>query len=161
MRKQRNINANAAGRRSGRMLLVLLMASAILMSGCITINTPQSAPQSVPQPEQSTAVPESSDPGGGAVTESPVSEAPAGETPAGSSAPAGGPAAEGRLSEDEVIAIVLSRVQGATADEVVALGLDTDDGMLQYEGKLIHDGLEYEFEIDAVNGNILEWEIDD
>ena len=125
---------------------------------CTNCGTPLNA---APQPEQSTAVPESVGSEGGTSAEAPAAEAPASEAPAGSPAPTEGAAPAERLSEDEVIAIVLDRVPGATADEVISFGLDTDDGMLEYEGSLLHDGIEYEFEIDAVNGNILEWEIDD
>jgi len=65
------------------------------------------------------------------------------------------------LSEDDVIAIVLKRVKGATAEHITSLGLDYDDGRWVYEGELEYKGVEYEFEIDGQNGNILEWEIDD
>ena len=126
-------------------LAMMSILSALLMCSCITINTPQSAPQT----EQSTDAPED-----------------AGASTAGDTAPDGGDAAAGTgsgtlISEDEVISIVLERVPGATADEITTLRLGRDDGMPEYEDRLLHGGLEYEFEIDAANGNILEWEIDD
>ena len=65
------------------------------------------------------------------------------------------------LEEEDVVKIVLDRVDGATEDEIVSFGLDSEDGIWVYEGNLIHDGIEYEFEIDGRNGNILEWELDD
>lgn len=68
---------------------------------------------------------------------------------------------DGLITESEAIAIVLKRVKGATADNIVSFEKDYDDGRWQYEGELVYDGIEYEFEIDAQNGNILDWEIDD
>lgn len=40
------------------------------------------------------------------------------------------------------------------------MDLDEDDGMLVYEGDAYLDGQEYEFEIDARTGRLLEWERD-
>ena len=38
--------------------------------------------------------------------------------------------------------------------------MDEDDGMLLYEGDAWLDGQEYEFELDARTGRLLEWERD-
>lgn len=38
--------------------------------------------------------------------------------------------------------------------------LDTDDGLTVYEIEFYHDGMEYNYEINAANGTILEYEID-
>lgn len=70
-------------------------------------------------------------------------------------------ASEPLLSEDEAINIVLNKVPGAGRENLVSFGRDFDDGRWLYEGELIYNGLEYDFEIDAMTGNILEWEIDD
>lgn len=48
---------------------------------------------------------------------------------------------------------------GAT-DKDIRLQLDRDDGKLLYEGKIVYQGMEYEFEIDAYSGAILEWDAD-
>ena len=64
------------------------------------------------------------------------------------------------IGEDAALKIVLDRVPGATKENIVEFKKDYDDGYLQYEGSLFYDGLEYEFEIDAETGNILDWEID-
>ena len=40
------------------------------------------------------------------------------------------------------------------------MDLDDDDGMLVYEGDAWLDGQEYEFELDAHTGRLLEWERD-
>lgn len=66
----------------------------------------------------------------------------------------------GDIGEDAILKIILDRVPGATEDNIVELERDYDDGYMQYEGSLIYDGVEYEFEIDAETGNILDWEID-
>lgn len=60
-------------------------------------------------------------------------------------------------TEAEVQAIALAKVPGATANDI-RMTLDRDDGKLRYEGKIIYDGMEYEFEIDAYSGAILEWD---
>jgi len=41
-----------------------------------------------------------------------------------------------------------------------SLEMDEDDGMLLYEGDAWLDGQEYEFELDARTGRLLEWERD-
>lgn len=73
----------------------------------------------------------------------------------------GGSATEPLLSEGEAINIVLGKVPGASRSDIVSFGREYDDGRWIYEGELRYNGLEYEFEIDAQTGNILEWEIDD
>ncbi|MBQ8807801.1 MAG: PepSY domain-containing protein, partial [Clostridia bacterium] len=37
---------------------------------------------------------------------------------------------------------------------------DRDDGKTYYDGKIVYDKKEYEFEIDAQTGTITEWDID-
>lgn len=54
--------------------------------------------------------------------------------------------------------LVLDRVPGATSEDFHKFKLDIDDGRPEYEGELIYNGIEYDFEIDSRNGNILEWE---
>lgn len=44
--------------------------------------------------------------------------------------------------------------------EFYAVELDKDDGVWCYEGEAYIDGAEYEFEINAVTGRLLEWERD-
>lgn len=94
-----------------------------------------------------------------------TSEAAAGTGAEGTSEAAAGSSRKGRqdglLTMDEAIAIVIKRVKGATATDIKSIELDHEDGRWQYEGELVFKGIEYEFEIDAQNGNILDWEIDD
>lgn len=67
----------------------------------------------------------------------------------------------GDIGVEQVKAIVLGRVPGATASDIYELEWEYDDGRLEYEGSLYYNGYEYEFEIDGATGNILKWEIDD
>ena len=57
---------------------------------------------------------------------------------------------------EEAIQIALERVPGAT-DRDVRIELDFDDGQYKYEGDIIHEQREYDFEIDANTGTVLEW----
>lgn len=60
-------------------------------------------------------------------------------------------------TEDEVRNIALAKVPGAKKEHC-SLRLERDDGRVLYEGKIIYDGMEYEFEIDAYSGTVLDWE---
>ena len=68
-----------------------------------------------------------------------------------------GGAANVAVSFEEAQAIALERVPGATAQDM-SLELDFDDGWYVYEGDIIYNRMEYEFEIDADTGTILKWE---
>ena len=61
---------------------------------------------------------------------------------------------------DKARAIALSRVKGANNSHVKKIKLDYDDGRPVYEGEIRYKGWEYEFEIDAITGRVLEWEKD-
>ena len=61
------------------------------------------------------------------------------------------------LEEDRQIA--LNRVPGAT-EEHIHLELDVDDGYAIYEGEIYYQQTEYEFEIDARTGALLEWKME-
>lgn len=63
------------------------------------------------------------------------------------------------VSRDEAVKTVLGKVSGA-AEQDVRIELDCDDGRYKYEGDIIYNGIEYDFEIDADSGRILEWEED-
>lgn len=68
-----------------------------------------------------------------------------------STAPASG------VSIDAAKQIALEQVPGAT-DDNIRIYTDYDDGRMTYEGKIIYNTMEYEFEIDAATGNITEWD---
>lgn len=63
------------------------------------------------------------------------------------------------VSRDEAVKTALGKVSGATEKDV-RIELDYDDGRYKYEGDIIYNGIEYDFEIDADSGRILEWEED-
>lgn len=60
------------------------------------------------------------------------------------------------ISIEEAEKIALERVPGASENNI-RIQSDYDDGKYKYEGDIIYDGKEYEFEIDASTGTILEW----
>ena len=61
-----------------------------------------------------------------------------------------------QISQAEAAKQALARVPGASEKDL-KIELDYDDGKYKYEGDIIYDGREYEFEIDAVTGDFLEW----
>lgn len=61
------------------------------------------------------------------------------------------------ITADEAKQLALAQVPGATASDIKEFKTEYDDGRMEYEGKIIYDRIEYEFEIDSV-GNILSWE---
>lgn len=63
---------------------------------------------------------------------------------------------EAAISEEEATNLALERVPGASAQDL-RIQLEFDDGVHKYEGDIIYDGKEYDFEIDANTGTFLEW----
>lgn len=61
-----------------------------------------------------------------------------------------------QITQEEAIRLALERVPGATEQDLM-IKLDYDDGYYKYEGDIIYDQKEYEFEIDANTGTFLEW----
>ena len=64
------------------------------------------------------------------------------------------------ISKEAAIDIALAKVPGAVASDVYTMETDYDDGRLVYEGKIFHNSIEYEFEIDATTGEITDWSMD-
>ena len=62
------------------------------------------------------------------------------------------------VSEATAKQTALARVSGAMEKDIYEWKLDYDDGRPEYEGKIIYDGFEYEFTIDATAGTITEWD---
>lgn len=60
------------------------------------------------------------------------------------------------VSQEEATKMALERVAGASAQDI-RIQLEFDDGIQKYEGDIIYNGREYEFEIDANTGTFLEW----
>ena len=68
-------------------------------------------------------------------------------------------AANVAVSEADARHAALERVPGAT-DADIRMELEFDDGYYIYEGDIIYQQVEYEFEIDAQTGNFLKWSED-
>ncbi len=62
------------------------------------------------------------------------------------------------LTEEEARQIALQQVPGATEDNIVEFRKDPDNSKAEYEGEIHYNGMEYEFEIDAYEGTVLEWD---
>lgn len=62
----------------------------------------------------------------------------------------------GLISETDAAKIALSKVEGAS-EQNLRISLDRDDGKDIYEGEIRYNGMEYEFELNAKTGDILEW----
>lgn len=60
------------------------------------------------------------------------------------------------IGEAKAKEIALAKVPGATNNNI-RIKKDYDNGRLIYEGDIIYNTMEYEFEIDASNGTIIEW----
>lgn len=61
------------------------------------------------------------------------------------------------ISREEAIDIALAKVSGATESDI-RIELDHDDGRYKYEGDIIYERVEYDFEIDANSGDVTSWE---
>lgn len=61
------------------------------------------------------------------------------------------------ISAEDAKRLALDQVPGATNANIHKFKTDYDDGMFQYEGEIIYNGMEYEFEIDAYSGSIRKW----
>lgn len=66
--------------------------------------------------------------------------------------------ADDYISKEKAEKIALTEVPGAT---VVKSKLDTDDGVTIWDVELVKGRYEYEFEIDAKTGRILDYDVDD
>lgn len=60
------------------------------------------------------------------------------------------------VSLEEASAIALEKVPGATENDL-RIELDYDDGRYRYEGDIIYQQVEYDFEINADTGEVIEW----
>ncbi len=147
--------------------LIVILACAVLcaaLAGCApAAETPQESPQPTVELPDTTQQPDMTQPS--EATQSPEqpaltpaeSEQPATQQPAATSQQSGSEAA---ITKDEARQIMLDRVPGATAADVVSLHLERENGRLVYDGEIVFGGMEYEFEIDAQTGDILEMEVE-
>lgn len=63
------------------------------------------------------------------------------------------------ISQDKAKSIVTEKIAGIKSEDVM-LNLETDDGWKVYEGQVSKSNKHYEFEIDAITGDILSWSED-
>lgn len=68
------------------------------------------------------------------------------------------PSASGTITREKAQEIALAKVPGAKAENIKKLKLDRDDGRQIYEIEIIYNEMEYELEIDASTGTVLEFE---
>ena len=57
--------------------------------------------------------------------------------------------------------IALKKVPGANSSHMKKIHLDRENGRMVYEGEIYYNGQEYEFDIDAVTGDIVKWKVDE
>jgi hypothetical protein len=133
--------------------VVLLLAAGGVATAAVRDRT-HTAGRVVGQPIQIPQAPAASASGSSTSTAGPATN----PAPAPAPAPQPAPAAPGIISEAQAKQIALAQVPGATS---IRIHLDYDDGRQTYEGEIIKGYTEYDFEIDAVTGVILEWDIDD
>lgn len=69
---------------------------------------------------------------------------------------AGAGTSDAAVSLEEATRIALDKVPGATEQDI-RINLDYDDGRQKYEGDIIYEQMEYDFEIDANTGEVIEW----
>lgn len=62
------------------------------------------------------------------------------------------------ITEDDAKALAIAKVPGAALTDIREFKADNDDGRMEYEGTILYDKTEYEFEIDAATGEFLSWE---
>ncbi|MDE7311334.1 MAG: PepSY domain-containing protein [Eubacterium sp.] len=69
------------------------------------------------------------------------------------------PASDGsKISAQKAKELALAQVPGATESDIREFETDHEDGHMEYEGKIVYEGMEYEFEIDAYSGAFRSWE---
>lgn len=69
------------------------------------------------------------------------------------------PGGEVTIDEASARQLALANVAGAT-DADIRIRLDYDDGLPVYEGTIVYDEMKYEFEINATNGTITDWDVE-
>lgn len=72
----------------------------------------------------------------------------------------GKPQSGGSITADRAKEIALAQVPGATTANIREFETDYDDGRLEYEGTIVYNKMEYEFEIDGYSGAIRSWDVE-
>lgn len=66
----------------------------------------------------------------------------------------------GLISRDDAIQAALARVPGAGISDVTKCKLDRDDGRMIYEIEIRYGGAEYEIDVDASTGAVIDFDVD-
>lgn len=64
------------------------------------------------------------------------------------------------ITADRAKQIALEKVKGATLRDILEFETEYDNGKVKYEGKILYEQTEYDFEIDGDYGTILKWEVE-
>ena len=64
------------------------------------------------------------------------------------------------ITKDQAVQIALNQVQGAGTSDVIRSDKTVSDGNVVYDITIVYDGSEYDFEISASDGSILEQDSD-
>lgn len=62
------------------------------------------------------------------------------------------------FTEAQAKELALAKVPGATEQDIHEFKKELDDGRLTYEGTIVYEKMEYEFEIDVATGQFRSWE---
>ncbi|MBE7043746.1 MAG: hypothetical protein E7399_09715, partial [Ruminococcaceae bacterium] len=87
-----------------------------------------------------------------AENKTPSSNQPASDTSQPENVPVAG------ITEEQAKTLVLEKIPGASESDIREFKTDQDDGKLEYEGTIVYNNKEYEFEIDAATGTLIGWE---
>lgn len=113
-------------------IICTLTIITMLLTGCTTNSMPQTEQPSVPN---GTMPPEAS------------------VSPAAPTLPE-----VSTISEEDAKQIALEKIPGATTEHIRRFEKDYENGRFVYDGEIHFEQYEYDFEIDAQDGTILEWD---
>jgi len=57
--------------------------------------------------------------------------------------------------------IAVARITGAKKINVTNIQLDNEKGKMIYEGRIVYKNTEYKFDIDAITGEVINWEVNE
>lgn len=80
------------------------------------------------------------------------------DSDAESYAPSNPTTGDSAITEEDAKALAIAKVPGAALTDIREFKADSDDGRMEYEGTIVYDKTEYDFEIDAATGEFLSWE---
>ena len=57
--------------------------------------------------------------------------------------------------------IAVARITGAKKINVTNIQLDNEKERMIYEGRIVYKNTEYKFDIDAITGEVINWEVNE